>query len=424
MGWAVAACASFYIGFRTATPNRGEPTGSARATHSDRAHQFDDHPWTGSTRSEQARAGAGAGEAAGPLKNIFGCYSLERVGLMALTEQAVTDPSPITRRLAFAKVLENMTPENALEIRARLVALDPDNQTWTEFNYAWGALAGRQAFDYAMQSDEPDLNAALMGWAAADPQAAMAALESLPAEIEGQRAQLEQNLIAGIADYDLNLATQMALKLSVDKDERQTRRLMRAVANEALRNGGPETASLWAASLPDGDTKGAAIRRVSEAYVRKDPVAAAAWAESFADKDYASAAIGEISEEWAESDATATVAWLETLPAGDAQNRGFAEALGEWEDRDPQAATAYLMAMERSPQRDAAIAGFARGYAWQDPQAAIAWAQDIGDPAMRNRALVRVGYAYHRRDPENARIWLQSSGLSEEQQRAAMTGRP
>lgn len=421
LGWAVAASAAFYVGSQTA-PSSGpqdepSPTLSERA----RASSGGASATSGGQRGQRQRAG---GEGPGPLEVLFGAYSLDRVSLQTLTEQAVTDPSPVTRLLAFARLLENMTADNAMEIREQLVGLDPDEQTWTQFNYAFGALSGREAFEFAQTSDEPDLNAVLMGWAAADPRGAMAALDSLPPELEGQRAALEQNLIAGIADKDIALATETALRLTAREgaDARQTNRLMRTVANEALRTGGVEGASQWVATLPDGEAKGAAMRRVSEDFVRDDPAAAAAWAEGFADQGYAASAIGEIGDEWAERDPTSAVAWLETLPQGEAQNRGFTEALGEWEDSNPEAASAYLNAMPNSPQRDAAIAGFARGYAWQDPQASAAWAQAIQDPVIRERALIQVGFAYHRRDPDNARAWLQQSGLTPEQQQRAMVG--
>lgn len=425
VGWAVAAVAAFYVGHQASNPVgngtanydpiTGEPIRGTRGSMDGKS----DAPNT----SRDSRDRRDSDSAAGPLTKLFGSYNLDRVGLKALTEQALTDPSPITRRLAFAKVLENMTAENVMEIREQFVAHNPDERTWTEFNYAMGALLGREGFEFALTSDEPDLNATLMGWAATDPQGAIAAMADLPAELDSQKPQLIQNLIAGLADNDIALATQVALEMSPEDDPRQASRLMFTVANEALRKDGPEVAAIWVNSLPDGEAKGAAMRRVTQEYARKDPAAAAAWAESYADQPYAAPAIGEISEEWAETDAAAATAWLETLPEGPAQNRGFSEAFGEWEDRDPDAATAYLNSMKESPQRDAAIAGFARGYAWQDPQAAIQWANNISDPQARTRSLIQVGYAYHRRDPINAKTWLENSGLTPAQQRQAMMGR-
>jgi hypothetical protein len=415
LGWAGAAGAAFVIGSMTGKPSTEE---IARAAAAQRTERYTTRPG-GGARGEDAAARIGGRSAGdeGPLTRLLGSLSLKGAGLEAVAEQAVRNPSPIARRIAFARLLEGMTAGNAMEIRGQLVALGgAQGDMWNDFNYAWGALAGREAFEFARTSDEPDLGAAMTGWAAADPAAALALLDQLPEDLEKQRRSLEGNVVAGIADHDINLASEIAMRFG-ESDPAHGNRLMREVAGEALRGGGVETASLWVASLPDGVAKGSAMRRVTESYVRQDPQAAAAWAEQFAGQDYARSAIGEIGDEWAERDPQAAVSWLETLPAGGAQNAGFAQALGEWEDNDPQAAGDYLMSMERSPQRDAAIAGFASGYAWQDPATALAWAQDISDPQMRERSLTQVGQAYYRRDPEGALGWLETSGLSPEAQR-------
>lgn len=422
-GWAVAAGAAFMIGSKTNAPSAAEKAAAEQAAAAKATSRSGGGAEFRSDRPDGAASTGRMGEAGGgQISKLFGAYSLDGTNLAAVAEQAVRDANPLTRRLAFAKLLENMSAENAMDIREQLVSLGAEGETWNEFNYAWGALAGKEAFEFARSSDEPDLGAALTGWAAADPAGAMAMLDNLPEEMEGQRQSLQGNIVAGIADTDLDLATTVALQFG-EGDDRHAGRLIRNVANEALRAGGPEMASQWVDGLPAGSAKGSAMRRVTESYVRQDPQAAAAWAEQFADQDFSRSAIAEIGDEWAESDPQATMAWLESLPAGSSQNAGFSEALGEWEDRDPQAAGEYLMAMDPSPQRDAAVAGFARGYAWQDPNTALAWAQDISDQGLRERSITDVGRAYFRRDPQAALNWMESSGVSDEMRQRIMNGR-
>lgn len=414
MAWAAAAVAAFMIGSKSGHPTTGDDEAAGPETRGGRPGLRSQAENDGSHARGPASAGNRGGNAGNAaVVKLFGSYSVDAAGIAAVAEQAVRDPNPLTRRLAFAKLLEAMTPENAREIRGQLVALGARGDDWNDFNYAWGAIAGREAFEFARNSDETDLGAALAGWAAADPVAAIAELERLPEELEGQRHSLEQTLVSGIADTDLNLATQMALRFGAD-DPRQGNRLIDSVAGEFLRSGGPEEASRWVETLPDGDAKGIAMRRVAGGYVRSDPEAAASWVEQYANEDFARWAVGEIGDEWAEEDPQATMAWLESLPEGEARNAGFSEALGEWEDRDPEAAGQYLLSMDPSPQRDAAIAGFARGYAWQDPATALQWAQSISDPQLRERSLTRVAHAYLRREPAAALEWLKSSGLSGE----------
>ena len=419
LGWAAAAGAAFFIGSKTGSPSAEEIAAAQAATGNVTIARSGS---SGADSGTDPSTGPRSAERDGPLMKLFGSYSLDGASLAMIAEQSVRDPNPLTRRLAFAKLLEGMTGENAMDIRTQLLAAGAEGETWRDFNYAWGAIAGKNAFDFAMTSEETDLGSAFMGWAAADPTAAIAMLNQLPEELQGQRQNLELNLISGLADTDISLATQMALQFGAD-DARQGQRLMREIAGEALRTGGPENAAVWIDTLPDGDQKGSAMRRVAEAYVREDPEAAAAWATSFADQDYAASTIAEISGEWAETAPRETVNWLADLPSGNAKNAGFSEALGDWEDRDPSAAGEYLMAMAPSPERDAAVSGFARGYAWQDPETAIAWASDISDPRMREGSLIQAGQAYYRRDREAAVAWLESSGLSEQAQQQIIEGR-
>lgn len=50
-----------------------------------------------------------------------------------------------------------MPPENTMEIRARPVEGGLDSSRWDDFNYASGALAGREAIDFAMTNEGTDI---------------------------------------------------------------------------------------------------------------------------------------------------------------------------------------------------------------------------------------------------------------------------
>lgn len=408
--WAIAAITAFSLGSRTVGPSSADNTPPPDQAGGFRSPTL---PGESGPDARATRSGGRAIEdrAASNLETVLGSIATASKNLDSLAEQALRDPSPITRRLAFSRLLETLTPENAAEIRSKLVALGADGDQWRDFHYSWGAISGKAAFDHASTSDEPDLAATMTGWAAANPAEALAMLNQLPTELQGQRDELTASIVSGLAHRDPNMATDLVLRLGQEGNGRAGN-LMEIVTNETLRAKGPEQASQWAESLPDGPLKGTAMGRIAESYVRKDPLAAAKWAQRFADKDYASRSIEQIGGRWAQSDPVAAVGWLESLPAGSGQTAGLRNAFGDWEDRDPAAAGEYLLAMPPSPQRDSAVSGFATGYAWQNPQLAIAWAQDIRDPSLRESSLTRAGQAYFRRDPDGARTWLETSGLS------------
>ncbi len=347
------------------------------------------------------------------LEGLFGRVVPVGGDVSALVQQALRDPNPITRRLAFSRLLESLTPTNAAAVREQLVALGADPDQWRDFHYSWGALDGKAAFASAANSPEADLAATMTGWAAANPSEALALLDNLPAEMLGQRDELVASVVSGLSHHDLATATDFVVGLG-QQGNAKAGELMETVSAATVSQLGPEAASRWAGSLADGPLKGSAMAKVAEAFVKQDPVAAARWTEGFADKEYASRTIERVGAQWAVSDPLAAVGWLESLPASSGQKQGLSGAFGDWEDRDPVAAGDYLYRMAKSPQRDAAISGFATGYAWQDPQTAIAWAQDIDAPSLRESSLTRAGRAFYRRDVNGAMAWLAESGLSEE----------
>jgi len=347
------------------------------------------------------------------ISELFGAYKAGSVSLDQLARQAFQDPNQITRRLAFGELLSTMTPENAAELREKLLAYGAQEAEWKDFNYSWGAMAGREALDVAAASKEEDLSSVMSGWAAANPTEAMGLLANLPENMADSKAQIAEALVAGLADTDTALATSLTLRLAAELSG-QTERMLGGIASEVLRREGATAASVWVSSLPAGAAKGEAMSRVAGSFAREDAQAAAKWVEGFASEGYADRAVAEVGTELGRQNPDSAVSWLESLPAGPGQSEGFRNVLSDWEDTNPQAASKYLAGMPQSSQRDAAISGFASGYAWQNPQASIEWAQDISDPSLRQRTLVQAGQAYYNREPEAARAWLETSDLPAE----------
>jgi hypothetical protein len=410
--WFLAALAAFGIGsLRKASPdssrgsdpsdNYGNPrTSSSAADHG-----------SPTARDRPRRLRETSGLADGPLARLFGSKSA--ADLDALAFQALRDPSQITRRLAFSKLLEAMTLENVGQIRAQLVDLGAEPDQWRDFNYSWGAIAGKDAFDAAAKTKEQDLNDTLTGWAAVNPQEAMAILDNLPPELENQRAELTRSVVAGLADTDRALAADLVLRLSKEGNEAAPR-LMEIVARETVRADGAAAASRWSESLPNGPLKGAAMGLIADEFSRRDPEAAAAWAQTHASEEYAARAIARIGGQWAGENPQAAVDWLESLPSGTGQAAGMKTAFNHWEDSDPIAASNHLLSMPSSPLRDTSISGFADGYAWQNPALSIQWADSIENAKLREQTITRVGQIYLRQDPAAGRAWLESSNLAPE----------
>ena len=338
--------------------------------------------------------------------------------IAGIASEAFSDPNPLKRQLAFTRLLEGLTPENAQLIREQMRGGKAEGDQWRLFQYAWGAADGEGALAAAETIEKEDhrngaIGSALTGWASADPASAIAWVGSK--EDGDEKDRLQENLVGGLADHDIGIATSYVMKLANAGDQRAAE-YMETVASEQLRKDGHLAAATWAGSLPDGDVKGAALDRVANTYVARDAAGAAAWAEQFVDKDFGARVIEEVGDEWAERDPSAAVAWLGSLSESKGKSEGMSSALGEWARRDPTAASEYLVAMPASELKDTAVHGFVRRVAWEDPESAIVWANSISQDSLRNEAMTRAAQAYFVKDREAALQWLPNSGLSEEAQ--------
>ena len=418
--WAIAVLLAFSFGLRRGDSLAGKKEGEGNGSNATSSMTSMGES-ASETRNNRSVDREKNGMADSKLEGLFGKVVSSSASLEMLAAQAVKDSNPITRRLAFSRLLEALTPENAEAIRAQLLSLGADGEQWQEFHYSWGAISGKVAFEHAMNSKEPDLAATMTGWAAANPSEALAMLNNLPEGVTGQRDELTASIVSGLSHRDPAMATDLVLKLGIEGNG-NAGKLMEIVAKETIRSLGAEQASVWAEALPDGPLKGTAMSRIADSYARANLASAAQWAARFADKDYAANSIAQIGGRWAEKDPAAAADWLGNLPDGRGQKDGLNRVFSDWEDTDPAAAGKYLLAMPYSAKRDSAISGFAMGYAWQNPQLSLGWAQDIQDPALRQSSVNRAAQIYFQRDPQAARAWMDSNGMSAEAQQKIISG--
>lgn len=413
--WALVAIAAFAFGQIGKSPSANRDTaGDANSgSSSDRTGSVSALPGSskGSTKANGVASTSGR-----PSPN--GDIGLSASQVEAFSTTAFSDPNPLNRSLAFSKMLEGLTAENAELMLQTLKDGEASRDQWRLFLYAWGNKDGAGAMEYAASNLEGDRlshfqNEALSGWASQNPTEAIAWADTI--EDEEQRRRMNYSLIGGIADHDIGMATDYTFELAAAGDTNASRYLD-TVASEQLRKEGIDGAIVWAEGLTDGSLKGSALDRVAGSYVNKDPEAAAAWAAQFASADYGARVIEEIGDEWAERNPEASVGWLSTLPEGDGRNQGTYSAFREWAQRDAMAASEHLATMENSPARDHAVSGLARTIAGRDPESAIAWADSISEPEMRTSTLTRTAQEWFRRDRTAVTEWLPTSGLSTEAQ--------
>ena len=364
--------------------------------------------------------------------------SISERDIKALGETFRKAASPIERRLAFSKLLDGLTPENALLIREQLAHLDHKTSEFQELHYAWGAIDGEKAATFGASTPEDDMSPALAGWASGDPSGALTWFNTLKISEDSTfdyllkerkiqpdrlREHLMRGLVKGLANNDPKIVSDFIHKLA-EGGNQGAPRLMHTVADTVMRSSKPSEAVDWADALPEGSARTIALRQIADRYVDEDPEEATNWAIKYTDDRATASIVGEVGASWSHHDQESALEWLASLPTSHGQNAGMHQVLSDWTHRDPAAASEYLSAMPDSPARNEAVTGFSSRLAWEDPSAALVWTENITSEGMRNKTLMNIGRTWARKDAEAAADWAADAGLPENVQRAFLNPSP
>lgn len=390
-----------------------------------------------SKTGELAGADLGVGVKAGIARMLSEQKALSESEIGSLGDTFRKSSDPVAKRLAFSKLLQGLTAENALLIREEIAGQDHRSAEFQEFHYAWGAVAGLDAIMFGIDTEEDDMKPALAGWAGVNPGEAMAWIEGLDMEndarfdpllkdrkleINGLRHHLMSGVVEGLADTDPGQAAEFVERMVSNGQAHPGH--MHIVTGEVLRAAeSPLEASIWADGLPEGRMRNEALGRVADHFAGRDPAGTAQWAEGFAGQPGMERVFWEVGANWAGRDPEAALNWASNLPEGQNRQIGMRGSLNSWARRDPTAAGEYLQEMPASPMRDAAVAGYSTHVVWEDPTAAMSWAESIAAPEQRQEVMVEVARSWRRRGGQGLTEWLSASGLSADVQESIMSSR-
>jgi hypothetical protein len=427
VAWSGAAVGAFALGWmlKPLPPASGDP---AKAADADPASA---ESRTAEARHPNLRHGTRTAEGISRDADGLGGEALtpgthrpltsERIAELGRAFRAATDP--LDQRRIFAQLLDGLTAENALEIRKQIEHLDPSSSVFRDFHFAWGKIDGEAAVRNGAETDVPDMNPALAGWASANPAAAKAFYDSLTDTGNGRlnKSNLKEGMVNGLAISDPNMAASFVYALGAAGDG-QAKQWMGVITGKVIQSGGAAAAANWALGLPEGDLRGHALFEVAKAQVRENPAAAAAWAAPLAAGKNGGSIVYGITSEWAaRGGSAAVVSWLESL--GGNQSASFGPAFAGWTKNDPMAASQRVAAMPPSENRDYAIGGLVYAHRWEDPAATIDWANQISDARRREDVLTLAAEALVRKNRPAAEAWLPTSGLSASAQQRLLRNR-
>jgi hypothetical protein len=356
-------------------------------------------------------------------KNVDG-RPLSNEQMQAAMKDVLTETDPVKSSLMFALILDQLTPENAgtvaAEIRARSTGFESMRYVGL-LAYKWGSIDGAGAMTEASKQDGPwrmmGGAVSISGWAAKDPQGALAYLAANPSTNDWEKQGMERGLVSGLARSDAAAALKYVQGIE-DKGERA--RLTQVIMDEKLKQG-TDAASAYTASLTDPDMKKSAFESVAEQMYRSDPKKATEYVTANATEAFSQGAVGDLARRLASKDPAQGVAFANSLPNGSARADAYKNSYREWADSSPTEASTALNSLPKGADRDAAASGLARAVVKDDAPAAIAWAESIGDSTTKQNSLTEVLQRQYRDNPEAATAYMTNNNWSPEQQTAVKT---
>jgi len=183
-----------------------------------------------------------------------------------LVAEAVKASDPISRRLAFDELLKSIDDSTAIPIRTALAKNKATGEHWRLFDYAWSSGNPEVVKTYlpntADQHKMGFISNSLPGWAFSDP---VGAAEYVNNYEPGPTQDLFRNrLIEGLADNDIDMATEFVLEIANDNHP-QTPQYIQTVAKEVLETKGPTGFKDWANTLPNGLVRESAMSSLPQA---------------------------------------------------------------------------------------------------------------------------------------------------------------
>jgi hypothetical protein len=452
--WVLVAGGAFYLGSKSKDEVGTGPNNSGKlaASSTSRGVNVSSGPVAPKSFKPGSLAAKASDEALSWLeqyRNSDGTLSAEKMSI-AIAD-VVREGDPVKSSRLFAQLLEELNPDNA---QAALDSLRQNVQGFDGFRFmpllahAWAQKDGKAAvaaFDSRGGREAGVWKAtAIAGWAAVDPDAAIAYRAEQKAKAEasedeqqpgrgrgwgggwgggGDEWAAERGIVTGLARRSPEEAMNYLASLP---DQEGRDRHFEAIAQEVLRSG-VDKAKAWSESLTDAGQKREAWNQISRSMTRSDLDSAANWAASIAGQAESRDAVREVADEMARKDYQKAYEWANSLPDGQAKGEALGQAFSEWVEKDPVAASQALEAMPGGVTKDEAVQDFARTLAREDPESALAWAASIHGDEVKADTQVDVAREWLRstRGDEAGRAaatnWIQSN-LNQESQAQIMDG--
>ncbi len=346
--------------------------------------------------------------------------------MKAAIAEALAESDPVKAQLLFARLMEELTPENAPSVLAMIRekgGFGPENFGFLRMlAHTWGGIDPAGAMKGISEGPGGGPGGGrfgqgfvLAGWAAKDPEAAIKWLEKNPAEgREGDM--MNAMLISSLARSNPEQAMAYAKGL---KDDNSRQDAAQTIARELMRSGSIDTATDWLKSLTDDSMKKGAFDAIAGQLAGRDPAKAAELVKAHAAEGYASGAVREVAQRLGDKNPADGLKFASEIP-GKPGAEATGQVIRDWMRRDDgkesEAASQYVADMKPGLAKDNGAAAIARSVVREDVKTALVWAGSIQDPETKVQSLMDVGERYRFIDEAGFNAWLPVSGLDAAQQ--------
>jgi len=347
----------------------------------------------------------------------------------AAIRAALAEEDGVDRAERTASVLQQLDPENVLEVAAvydRMLNILGESDI-RPFAIAWARFDPAAALDHILgwpflDKQKIAAGAVIEGWAMRDPTGALQAYKDTSARHRGLSEDLFLNMLTGWLYSGETGLDEYLVGLSSQRQESGIAR----VAAKLMRRGGADAAIPWANSIVRNEAyenkfKRRVFRRGIRIVGRFDPERAAVWAMEHEGQAYAFDAPRIIAGQWGSRDGRAAMQWVRDHPAEDLRGPAVHEAFRTWMKSDRKGAEEWLESETLTAFHEPAIRFYAKDLGDRAPEEAIRWCERILDSEPRLRCFNRAAPKWYQRDAVAAEAWLQQSPLDEEARRAART---
>jgi hypothetical protein len=302
-------------------------------------------------------------------------------------ETALNDSLYHRRQRDFRLLMEKMRPEDAKSIHAHFKSLEREGRyfgnEYAAFAMRWGQIDGEGAMKSWAEFDRPDRSDAnltnlMTGWGTADPEKALAWIESNPEQFTGFNAY--RPLLVGWINTDSLSATAWLQHQKLEP--RQITECVGGAMLDKIYSDGLEGASEWLASLTGQNPDLAQAARAgwlsnTRFMGNLDATqAAAAWSKVGSQPWMNCQDFQNFCASVSRSNGESLDAFVEQLstrwPAGQASQQ-----FGRWAAEDPEVVGSLLANMPPSKLRSAGVDGMVRQLNQTDPAQAEVWRKQL-----------------------------------------------